>query len=110
MIGLGNKPLPWFDISSDSMEVNCSDPERIFYNDMPKEEAAKYAKMLKPHSYATFSSQMTAEPWRKIPSTYIVCEDDKAIPLQGQLGMIEQAKSMAEGSKLSPVPFCVSPL
>lgn len=99
MSALGNKPLPWFVISDDSTVVRCSDPHGVFYNDIPKDQAEKYVGMLRDHSYKTFASPVEAEPWRFIPSTFIVCEDDKAIPLEGQLGMIGRAQEMAEGSK-----------
>ncbi|KAG4028776.1 hypothetical protein MFRU_019g00650 [Monilinia fructicola] len=98
MSALGNKPLPWFVISDDSTVVRCSDPHGVFYNDIPKDQAEKYVGMLRDHSYKTFASPVEAEPWRFIPSTFIVCEDDKAIPLEGQLGMIGRAQEMAEGS------------
>lgn len=99
MAALNNKHPPWFSITPDSEGVNCSDPYEIFYNDIEKNEAEKYVSMLKEHSYKTLTSPVTVEPWRFIPSTYVVCEEDKAIPLEGQLGLIKGAQAIAEGSK-----------
>jgi hypothetical protein len=79
-------------------EVTCADPQAIFYNDISAEEAAPYIESLKPQSYPTFSSQMTVEPWRVIPSTYILCEKDAAIPLPVQEGMVGMAQNIAPGS------------
>ncbi|TGO45105.1 hypothetical protein BCON_0423g00070 [Botryotinia convoluta] len=98
MGALNHNPLPWWSISPDSRAVTCSDPYEIFYNDVSRNEAQKYVEMLKEHSYKTFDSPVTTEPWRHIPSTYVVCEEDKAIPLEAQLGMIRGAQEIAEGS------------
>lgn len=61
-------------------------------------EAEKYTKLLKPHAYRTFYSKVSAEPWRQIPSTYILCENDNAIPLMAQEGMIAGAREKAPGA------------
>ncbi|KAI9643331.1 hypothetical protein NHQ30_007950 [Ciborinia camelliae] len=97
MSALNNKPLPWFSMSADSTAVTCSDPYEIFYNDIPRDEAEKYVAMLREHSYPTFASKVRAEPWRFVPSTYVVCEEDRTIPLEKQLRMIQRAQDIAEG-------------
>jgi len=79
-------------------EVRPDTPEKIFYNDLSPAVAAPYISSLKPHSYTTFSSTLSVAPWKVIPSTYIVCTNDQAIPLAGQEGMIGMAKSMAPNS------------
>lgn len=78
--------------------VTPDNPKEIFYNDLSEEAAEPWIKELKPHSYRTFFSQLTAEPWRTIPSAYLVCEKDNAIPLAGQQGMIAMAQGMAANS------------
>ncbi|CAD6443057.1 db0d3a80-74b1-41e9-887d-dba9a0fba3bb [Sclerotinia trifoliorum] len=94
---LGDGP-DWYVFSPDHKTVTCSAPYEIFYNDIEKMEAKKYVDALKEHSLNVFTSPVTAEPWRFIPSTYVVCEDDKAIPLKAQLGLIKQAQDIAAGS------------
>ena len=103
---LNHEPAPWLSISPDSRAVTCSDPYEIFYNDVSRNDAQKYVEMLKEHSYKTFDSPVTAEPWRYIPSTYVVCEEDKAIPLEAQLEMVRGAQEIAEGSKFCFFLFC----
>ena len=73
-------------------------PEKIFYNDLSDEVAAPYIAAIKPHSYRTFSSQQSVAPWKVIPSTYIVCEKDQAIPLPVQEGMLAMAHQLAPTS------------
>ena len=70
----------------------------IFYNDLPDDVAASYTSKLRSHSYQTFHSPLTVEPFRQIPSAYLVCEKDNAIPVQAQDGMIAQAKAIAPTS------------
>lgn len=48
--------------------------------------------------YGTFNSKLTVAPWKTIPCTYILCENDKAIPLAVQEGMIAMAQQMAPES------------
>ncbi|KAH6721258.1 prolyl aminopeptidase-like protein [Leptodontidium sp. 2 PMI_412] len=93
MAALGFQPLPWFEIDGDV--VNPSNPKEIFYNDLSDSAAAPHIAALKQHSYLTFTSALTTAPWKTIPSTYILCEKDNAIPLQGQEGMIAGAKQVA---------------
>ena len=79
-------------------EVNPNTPDEIFYNDLSPSVAEKYVAALKPHSYPTFASQVTVAPWKVIPSTYILCEKDMAIPVAVQEGMVAMAKGMAPNS------------
>ncbi|KAF4631308.1 hypothetical protein G7Y89_g6824 [Cudoniella acicularis] len=93
---LGGKPLPWFQISGD--EVTPATPHQIFYNDLEPSVSEPYISALKPHSHPTFFSELTVAPWKVIPSTYVVCENDEAIPLHTQEGMIAMAQGVVERS------------
>jgi fermentation-respiration switch protein FrsA (DUF1100 family) len=44
------------------------------------------------------SSKLSVAPWKVIPSTYITAENDQAIPLPVQEGMIAAAHQMAATS------------
>ncbi|KAI9731428.1 MAG: hypothetical protein M1818_007818 [Claussenomyces sp. TS43310] len=90
MAGLGGKDLPWFIVKDD--QVDPRDPATIFYNDMPPSEAARWIAQLKTHSYRTFYSTLSVEPFLHIPSAYLICERDNAIPLAVQEGMIAMAQ------------------
>lgn len=112
MTGLGGKPLPWFDISEDEMIVNPIKPEEVFYHDLDKETVEREVKALKPHSYQTMSSKSTWEPYRDIPSTYLFCEQDKAIPIEVQKMMVDGAKGVqfnTETMDTSHSPFLKDP-
>lgn len=53
---------------------------------------------LAPHSWPTFSSQLTFAPWKTIPSTYILCEKDQAILIEAQEAMVAGARQAAPDS------------
>jgi hypothetical protein len=91
-----SKTVAEFSIQGDAVTPN--NPAEVFYNDLPAAIADTHTATLKPHSYLTLSSQLTVAPWKVIPSTYIVCANDMAIPLAGQEGMIAKAKELAPTS------------
>ncbi|KAK7903746.1 hypothetical protein LTR67_001766 [Exophiala xenobiotica] len=89
MDALQGKNLPWFRVSDDQQIVTAADPDRIFYNDLP--EPTKYTSMPNTHSYQTFHSKVTYPAWKHVPSTYLFCERDMAIPLHAQKAMVENS-------------------
>ncbi|KAF5635577.1 signal peptide-containing protein [Fusarium sp. NRRL 25303] len=86
----GGQDLPWWDIAEDKLSVEASTPEKIFYNDMSPEQVAAVVPALKPHSYQVFHTPLTNEGWRQVPTTYIYCSLDAAIPIHIQKMMVEE--------------------
>jgi pimeloyl-ACP methyl ester carboxylesterase len=68
----------------------------MLYHDLPPKEAEEWKAKLKPQSLATFQDKTRAAAWRKIPTAYLVCEDDRAIPVQRQDAMIAKIKEGGE--------------
>jgi len=91
MAALNFKDLPWWDINGDI--VIAKTPHAIFYNDMSEAAAAPHIKALKPHAYHTFSTPTSFTAYKYIPTAYLLCENDIAIPLGPQKGMIEGARA-----------------
>ena len=50
-----------------------------FYNECDSGEATEAARRLRPTAVACLAVATGAEPWRSIPSTYVLCERDRAI-------------------------------
>lgn len=50
-----------------------------FYAECDPEVARAAAERLRPTSMACLSSPVGAEPWRTVPSTYVLCEQDQAV-------------------------------
>jgi pimeloyl-ACP methyl ester carboxylesterase len=70
--------------------IYATDPN-IFYNDLPISEQQDWHAKLQSQSYATFWAKATAATWKTIPTSYLLCEDDLAIPAAGQQHMIDGA-------------------
>ena len=56
----------------------------VFYNTCTALEAAAAVARLCPQRTATFKQPATRANWRTVPSTYIRCLQDKAVPLGAQ--------------------------
>jgi len=97
MDGLGGEPLPWWNFSSDQMTLMPKTPVETFYNDInDKEMLDELVGSLKPQSYGALWSKSTYAPWRDVESTYVLCERDEALPVQGQREMVANAKKVIE--------------
>lgn len=72
------------------------------------EEAKRH---IKPMPSTCFCSAASYAAWKHIPSTYLVCENDNAIPLQAQEMMIGQpgANFTVERCAASHSPFLSMP-
>ncbi|MEV7690325.1 alpha/beta fold hydrolase [Streptomyces bungoensis] len=55
-------------------------PVPLFYADAPAADAQAAAARLVPQSTKSFSDTLTAAGWHTVPSTYVVCEQDQALP------------------------------
>jgi len=89
---LGGEDLPWWDIAPDRATVLPLTPETIFDNDLPAdgEEVQNAVAALRPHVYATFSSEVNYEAWRDVPTTYVYCLQDNAIQISVQRRLVEE--------------------
>ena len=85
----GSQDLPWWSISDDKMIVTPKTPEQIFYNDLSEADVKKYVAQLQTHGYQTFFSKVTHPAWKTVPSTYLYCLKDQAIPIEIQKMMVE---------------------
>ncbi|KAF2183819.1 alpha/beta-hydrolase [Zopfia rhizophila CBS 207.26] len=90
-----------------------NDPN-IFYNDLSAEEQQKWMSKLQTHAFATKKAKSTGAAWKEIPSSYLICEDDNAIPKVAQEAMTKGAKDAGaemeiEVIKASHSPFLSQP-
>jgi pimeloyl-ACP methyl ester carboxylesterase len=105
---VGGEPPDWFIYSDDGEYIEADRPEEIFYNDVSSETTAESVRRLK-----HFSSRATQQPqdgaaWRELPSTYVVCEKDNAIPSPAQEAMSQRA-SRVRRMDASHSPFLSKP-
>jgi len=87
---------PWWIRSDDGESIFPASPKDVFYNTSPLELAKAAADSLRPQSVSSFSQKLTKCAWDSIPSTYILCRQDQAIPLVAQEAMSSQATKRIE--------------
>ncbi|KAL4952438.1 hypothetical protein BDW69DRAFT_21387 [Aspergillus filifer] len=82
---------PWYikDIPNNTLLPN--DPVSLFFHDVPT--GSEWASKLNPVSWATTIAPATGAAYLDIPCSYLICEEDRAIPLFMQEMMIEKARS-----------------
>lgn len=110
----GGKPAAWITVSDNDTRANVENPEPIFFNDMSPEHATDIKRHLKQHSNQAFTSRLTFAAYKAIPTTYILCTKDNAMPFAAQEAMVAQARSL--GADITTVtleashsPFCSMP-
>ena len=86
----------------------------MFYHDLPAPIAESWASKLLRHSCVTFFVAAKSAAWRTIPSTYLVCEDDRAIKVFVQDAMVKMcqdsgAPMVTERIFTSHSPFLAKP-
>ena len=62
----------------------------LFYNNLSEAEQKKWGATLVPHSYSTFYEEGLWAGWQRFPSTYLLCENDNAIPPVWQEMFVKQ--------------------
>lgn len=82
---------------------------RTFYNDLPVAEQEAWLAKVRPHAYATMTAKAPAAAWKEIPTSYLVCENDLAIPVFAQEGMTEMARGMGGEVEVTRVKSGHSP-
>ncbi|KAH7392808.1 Alpha/beta hydrolase fold-1 [Pyrenochaeta sp. MPI-SDFR-AT-0127] len=98
--------LDWWDI--DGPHVRATDPN-IFYNDLSESEQKHWQSQLQTHALATFYAKSTGAGWRNIPTDYLVCEDDLAIPAAAQEGMVKAVKEAGADIEITRIKAGHSP-
>lgn len=77
----GGRPAPWIQLLDDGMTLpDASRAREVFYGDCDGETAAAALARLRPMSGAAFGEPAAAAAWHDVPSTYVVCAQDGALP------------------------------
>ncbi|KAL4798902.1 Alpha/beta hydrolase fold-1 [Aspergillus venezuelensis] len=109
---LGGNWEPWMKFKNDDGYVHTSDESNVFYGDVTPEEQQKQIAMLKPQPQLSFKEPALYEPWLEIPSMYLFCEKDQALPLVAQEAfakILGQGPSMTYRTDTSHSPFLSQP-
>jgi len=68
-----------------------TDAREIFFGDVDEDVADAAIARFSPQSLSSFQEIQTAAAWISTPSTYIICENDNAIPAEVQEAMSARA-------------------
>jgi pimeloyl-ACP methyl ester carboxylesterase len=109
LLGLrGGEPPEWWLPSGDGRTLLAGDPEHVFFADCPPDVAARAAAALEPQRTVVFEQELRAAAWQRVPSTYVICERDNAIPPALQERMAERAGTISR-IDCGHAPFLVRP-
>jgi pimeloyl-ACP methyl ester carboxylesterase len=96
LLGLrGGVEPEWWLTSEDGRTLTPDNPKHVFYNDCTPEVAEAAAAALVPHRKDVFSQELRAAAWQSVPSTYVICEQDNAIPPAAQEHMSGHAGTVS---------------
>jgi pimeloyl-ACP methyl ester carboxylesterase len=81
---VGGVAPDWWQVADDGESLMPGRAQEIFFNDVSDEVAADAVSRLAPQSMAAVKDPVTAVAWRDVPTTYVICELDQAIPVPAQ--------------------------
>jgi pimeloyl-ACP methyl ester carboxylesterase len=99
---------PWIEVDMETGMATVPDPRTAFYHDCDPAAAAAAAARLKPQCMGAFAAESTEAAWKDLPSTYLICEQDNAIPVAAQEGMSGAAETVVR-MDASHSPFMSRP-
>lgn len=88
------RAFPGLDEADMTLLVTPEAARQIFFHDLPEGERERWARMLRPHSIGAMWSMQTYAAWRHVPSTHVVCEGDRVMPVERQEEMIREARKV----------------
>ena len=99
------------DSNQEDSTCTMESPAQRFYNDLPEREAKKWVSELRPQLAEAQLSPLTNAAYRFIPSTYLFCENDQALPIFLQKKMVAEsgAKFVSEECTAGHSPFLSMP-
>ena len=68
--------------------------EEVLYGDCPPDVATRAATRLSRQSVAAIATPQTAAAWQNLPSTYLICDEDRAVPPPAQEAMSARATTV----------------
>lgn len=74
----------WINIEDGQMFVNLEQAADLFYGDCDQETQQWATQKLRPMSTAPHFEPVAQAAWRAVPSTYVVCTQDRAISPEAQ--------------------------
>ena len=99
---------PWIAVDEAAGTHLAQDTERSLYGDCPPDVASAAAERLTPQSVAAIATPQTVAAWQELPSTYVICDQDQAVPPPAQDAMASRSATV-ERLPSSHSPFLSRP-
>jgi pimeloyl-ACP methyl ester carboxylesterase len=87
----GRTPPEWQVSAPDGKTTTVTNAQHVFFNTCAPEVADAAAARMRPHTTAAFVEPVRSVAWRDVPSTYVICDRDNAIPVPAQEAMSARA-------------------
>lgn len=99
-----NHEVPdWITVDQEAGVSRPQTPEEIFYADVPQDLIDAAVPRLTTQTLSSFATPQTRAAWQQIPSTYVICDQDRAIPPAAQKAMSQAATNVVTiGTSHSP--------
>ncbi|KAL8689910.1 MAG: hypothetical protein Q9218_004529 [Villophora microphyllina] len=100
--GFHHQPLPFMDFQGDRMY--CKSPRQLLVNDLGDEKAEMWLKRFTHQPAAGWDGVITHGGWKDVPSVYVVCIKDQAVPdeMQRQCAAVAGSRiEICEGGHMS---------
>jgi pimeloyl-ACP methyl ester carboxylesterase len=110
LLSLTGGPAPWIREQADGrMLPDLALAAETFYGDCDPEIQRASIERLRPMPPAPFAEAVPQAAWREIASTYIVCTEDMAIPVEWQRDVFAPRAEEAVELEASHSPFLSQP-
>lgn len=77
----GTMPRPaWWDIRREEGYVLPRNPRDVLYHDVEPALADESVRLLGFQSWPAITQKLTHAAWKTVPSTYVICDEDRALP------------------------------
>jgi pimeloyl-ACP methyl ester carboxylesterase len=83
-------------INEGVMTIDPARAQSAFYHDCDPADMAAAIERLGPQLAASLTQPVTVAPWRTVPSTYLLCRQDRAIPAALQSALAQRCDSTVE--------------
>lgn len=106
----GGKNAPWINtLDGDLTLPDLEQTAKVFYGDCDTATQQWATRQLRPQSAASFAETVPQPAWSSIPSTYIVCANDMALPAKLQREVFAPRAAAVVELEVSHSPFVSKP-
>ncbi|KAJ5149391.1 hypothetical protein N7448_000969 [Penicillium atrosanguineum] len=105
--GFQHQPLPFAAVEGGSS--SCVQPETLLFGDLPEAEKAEWLTAIKTQPAEGWDDTVSYTGWKDVPSVYLICEGDNALPIPLQEQLAGLAGSEIERCSAGHLPMLSQP-